>query len=76
MSGLPVISGRRMVAVLQRIGYEVVRQKGSHIRLRHSTDAARLPVTVPDHKELKAGTLRAIMRDAGLSSEELRRLLD
>lgn len=75
MSGLPVVSGRETVRVLQRVGYEVVRQRGSHMRLRHSTDAAREPVTVPDHRELKAGTLRAILRDAALSVDEFTALL-
>ncbi|MBY0111426.1 MAG: type II toxin-antitoxin system HicA family toxin [Phycisphaerales bacterium] len=75
MSGLPVISGRQAVAALKRLGYEVVRQKGSHLRLRHPTDPSRQPVTVPDHKELKSGTLRAIIRDAGVSVEEFRSLV-
>ncbi|MBX3379560.1 MAG: type II toxin-antitoxin system HicA family toxin [Phycisphaeraceae bacterium] len=75
MSGLPVISGRQAVAELERVGYEVVRQRGSHLRLRHPTDASRQPVTVPDHKELKSGTLRAIIRDAGMSVEEFRLLV-
>jgi predicted RNA binding protein YcfA (HicA-like mRNA interferase family) len=75
MSGLPVISGRQAVAALERLGYEVVRQKGSHMRLRHPSDPARQPGTVPDHKELKSGTLRAIIRDAGVSVEEFRSLV-
>ena len=75
MSGLPVISGRQAVAALERAGYQVVRQKGSHLRLRHPTDSSRQPVTVPDHKELKSGTLRAIIRDAGFSIEEFRSLV-
>lgn len=75
MSGLPVISGREAVAVLQRMGYVAVRQKGSHIRLRHPADSRRAPLTVPDHKELKSGTLRTIIRDAGLSVDEFRGLL-
>lgn len=75
MSGLPVISGREVVAALQRLGYEVVRQKGSHVRLRHPAGGARGPLTVPDHRELKSGTLRAIIRDAGMGVEEFRGLL-
>jgi predicted RNA binding protein YcfA (HicA-like mRNA interferase family) len=75
MSGLPVISGSEAVAALRRIGYEPVRQRGSHVRLRHPSDPARLPVTVPDHRELKSGLLRAIIRDAGLTVEEFRGLL-
>lgn len=76
MSGLPVISGRQAVTALQRIGYELVRQKGSHMRLRHPNDPTKAPVTVPDHKDLKTGMLRAIIRDAGLSVDQFRALLD
>ena len=76
MSGLPIISGRQAVAALQRLGYESVRQKGSHIRMRHPLGGARAPLTVPDHKELKPGTLRAIIRDAGLNVDEFRELLE
>ncbi len=70
MSGLPVASGREVIGVLLKIGYQQIRQKGSHVRLRHPNDSARRPVTVPDHRELKAGTLRAILRDAGLTIDE------
>lgn len=69
MSRLPVISGRAAVAALTRMGC-VVRQKGSHVRMRHLGSGTRQPVTVPDHKELKDGTLRAIIRDAGASVDE------
>ncbi|MFQ5423486.1 MAG: type II toxin-antitoxin system HicA family toxin [Phycisphaerae bacterium] len=75
MSRLPVVSGRETVAALQRIGYVVVRQRGSHIRMRHSSDTGRGPVTVPQHRTLKPGTLRAILRDARLSVEQFRELL-
>lgn len=76
MSRLPVISGSQAVAALERIGYITVRRKGSHIRLRHPSNPARQPLTVPDHAELKPGLLRAIIRDAGLSVDEFRALLD
>ena len=75
MSNLPVTSGREAVAALQRIGYIVTRQRGSHIRLRHLHDAQRRPVTVPDHATLKSGTLRAIIRDARLTVDEFVELL-
>jgi predicted RNA binding protein YcfA (HicA-like mRNA interferase family) len=75
MSSLPVISGRETIAALERLGYVAVRQKGSHVRLRHPSDPARAPLTVPDHKELKSGTLRAIIRDAGLSVDQFVALL-
>ena len=44
---LPVISGADLIRALGKFGYEAVRQKGSHVRLRHPSDPRRLPVTVP-----------------------------
>jgi len=71
---LPVISGRRVVRALERAGYELDRQRGSHIVLRHSQPPHRR-VVVPDHREVARGTLRAILRSVGLSVEEFRELL-
>ena len=70
---LPVVSGAQLVKVLERIGWTAVRQRGSHVRLKH-TDSATFLV-VPLHRELKRGTLSGILRDAGLDRDELRRLL-
>lgn len=75
MTRVPVISGRQVVAVLERIGYVVVRRRGSHIRMRNPNEPRRRPVTVPDYSTLKTGTLYAILRDARLTVEELRELL-
>jgi predicted RNA binding protein YcfA (HicA-like mRNA interferase family) len=68
---LPVISGEDLIRVLEKIGYVCVRQKGSHVRMRHATDGQRIAVTVPLHKEIAFGTLKRILRDARISSEEL-----
>jgi predicted RNA binding protein YcfA (HicA-like mRNA interferase family) len=68
---LPVISGEDLIRVLRKFGYEIARQKGSHVRLRNETEPGRLPVTVPLHKELARGTLKSILADAGISAEEL-----
>jgi predicted RNA binding protein YcfA (HicA-like mRNA interferase family) len=68
---LPVISGQQLVRALGQFGYETVRQKGSHIRLRHPSDSHRLPITVPLHKEIALGTLRRILRDAGITLKQL-----
>jgi len=75
MSRLPVVSGRQTIVALQAVGYVAVRQRGSHVRMRHPSEPGRKPVTIPDHRELKSGTLRAILRDAGLSVEEFAKLL-
>jgi predicted RNA binding protein YcfA (HicA-like mRNA interferase family) len=45
---LPVVSGRQAIRALEHVGYEVVRQRGSHIRLRDENDPEHLPLTVPD----------------------------
>lgn len=74
-SKLPMVSGRQVVKVLESIGYRVVRQRGSHIRLRDESDPEHLPVTVPAHKVVKPGLLRKIIRDAGLTVEEFVALL-
>jgi predicted RNA binding protein YcfA (HicA-like mRNA interferase family) len=70
----PVVSGRRLVKVLEAEGWEVVRQRGSHVRLRK--DGRRLALVVPLHRELKRGTVAGILRDAGLHPDDLRRLLE
>ena len=68
---LPVLSGQDLIRALGKFGYAAVRQKGSHVRLRHSVDPQRPPVTVPLHAEIAFGTLRRILRDAGVTVEEL-----
>lgn len=66
MSRLPLISGRECMKALQRLGFEVIRQTGSHIILQRG----EITVSVPDHKELGRGILRAIIRQTGLTVEE------
>ena len=73
---LPVVSGQQAVRAFKRLGYEVVRQRGSHLRLRHLHDPTRLPLTVPDHRDLKPGLLRRLIRDAQIDVAEFVRLLD
>ncbi len=73
MSGLPRISGRECIRALSKVGFYVRRQEGSHLILRRDDPLAQL--VVPDHKELDRGTLRAIIRQAGLSVDEFTRLL-
>jgi predicted RNA binding protein YcfA (HicA-like mRNA interferase family) len=70
---LPVLSGERLVKALERAGWQVVRQRGSHVRMKHPD--RRVSLTVPLHRELKRGTLSGILTDAGLDAERLRGLL-
>ena len=73
MTKLPRISGRDCIAALARAGFTVRRQESSHIVLRRNDPFAQL--VVPDHKELDRGTLRAILRQAGISIEQFNDLL-
>jgi len=74
LSVLPSLSGREVVRALRKIGYERDRQKGSHIVMR-LTEYPYRRIVVPDHREVAKGTLRAIIRKAGLSVEEFIELL-
>ena len=73
MSRLPTVSGRQCVRALARIGFLIIRQRGSHIVLRRDDPHAQL--VVPNHKELDRGTLRAIIRQANLGVQEFIDLL-
>lgn len=67
MAVLPVLSGRRVVEVFQSLGWQPARQRGSHIILIKPGHIATL--SVPDHKEIAKGTLRSLVRGAGLTVE-------
>ncbi|MEI2579253.1 type II toxin-antitoxin system HicA family toxin [Scytonema sp. PRP1] len=73
MSKLPVVSGAECVKALEKIGFVVNRQRGSHIILVR--EEPKTTVTVPEHKELDRGTLRAIIRQVGLTVDEFVELL-
>ena len=73
MSGLASIPGRECLKALQKVGFYLKRQEGSHMVLRRDDPFAQ--VVVPDHKELDRGTLRAIIRQSGLSVDEFTNLL-
>jgi len=72
MTKLPVVSGKKIIKALSKIGYYVRSQKGSHIHLRHPH---RMPLTVPDHKEVKRTTLKSILKAADISVNEFILLL-
>jgi predicted RNA binding protein YcfA (HicA-like mRNA interferase family) len=70
----PGLSGRQVRAALERAGFAFRRQRGSHMILRRADPYAR--AVVPDHNEVRLGTLRRIIADAGLSVEEFLQLLN
>ena len=73
MSRLPVISGAVCIKILAKIGFVIDRQRGSHVILVR--EDPRMTICVPDHQELDRGTLRAIIRQVGLSVDEFVDLL-
>ncbi len=70
---LPVVSGADTIRALRRAGFERVGQKGDHVKMRHVSP--RRTTVVPLHDELDIGTLKAILRQAGLTPAEFRQLL-
>lgn len=74
MSKLPVVSARETVQALESLGYEIDHQMGSHVILRQTSEPHRR-LAVPNHSELAKGTLRSIIREAGLTVDEFCDLL-
>jgi predicted RNA binding protein YcfA (HicA-like mRNA interferase family) len=68
MPALPVLSGRKVVRAFQKLSWQVARQRGSHIILVKDCDIASL--SVPYHKEVARGTLRSLIRTAGITVDE------
>lgn len=66
MPKLPVVSGAETARALERLGFAVVRQRGSHIVLRRGASGC----VVPNHREIKVGTLRGILKQADVSPDE------
>ncbi len=66
MPKLPRVSGAEVVRALGRLGYSVARQRGSHIVLRRGSAGC----VVPNHRELKTGTLAGVLKQAGVSVED------
>ena len=71
MPKLPVLSGKELIALLKKDGFEIVRQKGSHVSLQKKT----LKTVVPLHDELAKGTLLGILQQCSLAKNDLERLI-
>ncbi|NCP79643.1 type II toxin-antitoxin system HicA family toxin [archaeon] len=73
MDKLPIISGQDLIKLLLKLDYQVHHQTGSHIILRQNKEPFRR-LTIPNHKEISIGTLRAIIRQVGITREEFVKL--
>lgn len=70
MPKLRRVSGREAIRALERLGFEQARQRGSHIVLKKQTQRGTVGCVVPLHSELAIGTLRGILRQAGVTPDE------
>lgn len=66
MSKLPVVSGAEVIRALERLGFVIARQRGSHIVMRRGS----MGCVVPNHREVKVGTLVGLLKQAGVSPDE------
>ena len=66
MPKYPPLSGKRIISILEAHGYERKRQKGSHVVMRKGSSVC----VVPNHKEVKTGTLAGLLRQAGIAPQE------
>jgi predicted RNA binding protein YcfA (HicA-like mRNA interferase family) len=71
---LPVVSGRQAIAAFERDGWQIARRESSHVTMKKR--GVRFLLTVPLEKELDVGTLRRLIRDAGLAVEQFRALME
>ena len=70
MGKLGTFSGREVCEILERHGFKEVRRKGSHIVMQKRGGNRTVTVPVPNHKEIRKGTLRSIIRQSGVPREE------
>jgi len=71
----PRITSRELIRALKKAGFEEQRQRGSHLHLKRISDGKRVTIPVHAHRTLPIGTLKGILRDAGITVDELRGLL-
>ncbi len=75
MQELPILKFRVLMSLLGGLGFEVVSQRGSHVKLRKTVRGNIFVVIVPRHSEIRRGTLLSIIRQAGLDKDEFIELL-
>lgn len=74
MPKLPVVSARKLIKALQRVGFRITSQKGSHIKMENEDGKVAI---IPNHKEIKPGTLKnGILNPLGIFNKDLIELLD
>lgn len=70
MTKYPILSAREIISALKKLGFDVVKQRGSHIKLSRKTTSRKITTIVPSHKTVMAGTLKGILELAEVPLEE------
>ena len=70
MPRLKNLSGKEVCNILKRYGFKEIRRRGSHIVMQKKLEDTTVTVPIPDHKDLKKGTLMSIIRQSGVPKEE------
>ena len=73
MVRLKILSGKEVCSILSEHGFVEIRRKGSHVLMQKKIPDSTITIPVPDHKELKKGTLQSIIRQSGLTRKEFER---
>lgn len=75
MSGLPVLSGKKLLRVLLKFGFVALRKKGSHIFIESSDGARGTVIPIHGNDDLGTGLLKSILNDLELTAEDLKRMI-
>ena len=70
MARLRILSGKEVCAILRKSGFEEVRRRGSHVVMQKTIPSGTVTVPVPDHGEIRIGTLQSIIRQSGVARSE------
>ena len=75
MARLPIVSAKDLIRALEKDGYQILRQKGSHIVIQKRSAEEVITTVVPNHSEIAKGTLKSILRKIKINPEQLTKLL-
>ncbi|OGU55713.1 MAG: hypothetical protein A2V66_13830 [Ignavibacteria bacterium RBG_13_36_8] len=70
MGKLRILSGKQICQILERYEFEIVGEKGSHIVMQKKIESSSITVPIPNHKEIKIGTLKSIIRQSRIPASE------
>ena len=76
MDKLPRLSGKEVIKILSKIGFQSIRQRGSHVFMMKETENGKTTTVVPLHKEIDRGTLLEIIRQCGMKREEFLKIVE